>query len=562
MFTKEKDCALVWQEKYRDSSDNCTYIYYSRLRLNPSTQRLEHYITLRYCTSFLPYFGKTDTMKRIIQIARANDTLYQLKNAKPVVYRGIELGDSCCYPSATSVNPCNYDRVYYEGKDFGHDVIWSISLTLLDTLSLGGELEPDCLDIAGLSSAKSPSASLWQPNIAQGQLTYINKEGGTGFYTNSNDSILVLNFVQSSLGNQPSINSKMWQINHSQMGYYNDWFTLRNEYKNYKYSKPITGNGFYPHLAAVPYIRNNTDWNRNRRIFNTQNTILPRIATSLEWFYRNNFEDDIAVPFFGFINHKRKSMFSSFVLVDKYRNKFFPAILTHKRDNNLSYPADTIKSDWFKAGDYEKLQLYGYGYSSPTVRMQIERKRDGRKLNMTVVQNADTVFYRHKYNLINGGDEEYRIIWTKSSRTDKPFQELIIGDQPNLDDLNADPDNRRFGRISVDDFEQFIDLGSNRFVNELNAINDLNLFIYPYPADEKLYVTASQIKDGNSNIRLFIFNTSGFQLMTKTFKAGETTEILTNNLAQGVYFIRAEIIDDDNFSIPSHYELKSFVIER
>jgi len=345
------------------------------------------------------------------------------------------------------------------------------------------------------------------------------------------------------------------------MGFFNDYQTLRGNYTNYQYARPIASKGYRPHLAALPIIKDDSIWTRNRRIFevsNDENT--SRIVSSLEWFYRKNDEDVLSYPFFGYVHDTSKTMFSYVYLQNEYGQTIRPFIKSYNQVNKAKVPIDTIFSDWFDIKDYNQMKFYGYNKGTQQISVIIERQKDNKKYLVTTPILGGKII-KHQYHLFNSGKNKFRLLFVKNTRNPIYREELIIGGLPDINDFQNNFNNR-YGRTYEESQEQLIDLGD---MPELRNENGLSLSIYPNPTDEKIFATAylPLVTKGNRhNLIIRIFTSLGYEIFRQEARPGETLSIQTKDYPQGAYFIRAEEKTDDYTLDTLPAVMQGFVVKR
>jgi hypothetical protein len=302
---------------------------------------------------------------------------------------------------------------------------------------------------------------------------------------------------------------------------------------DYSYAHKLDGRGRYPHLAAMPTVESNHEWNQNRRIFETGENTPPKIVTSVQHFYKKFTDDNFEYPFFGYDDLKdNSSMFSAVWLSDRNRNLKRINIHPYARSGDRYVPSDTIYSDWFKLKDIRKLYYFTHGKPGNNIQMKIERKSDRKRNMIPTLFRPDRGYTNHQITFINSGDQQYRLLWYKTDTTTHYVEELIIGSLPGLNEMEWGMDNDRLAKTGVDLNEQVIDLGETEYSDP----NDY-LSIYPNPAEDKVFVTIS--KPGAGSCRIELISALGQVVHTGSANISSSTEINIQSLSSGLYIVRA-----------------------
>jgi hypothetical protein len=559
----EDDCALVWQEM--DSSLfayppqlACNHIYYTRLRMKNGS--LENYLPKRFSNPVYNVSVNADT-----SIAWLTDSPLFIDRTStfPVVYRGVEDYSDRFNPlDSSDILRNHHDRVYWQNQlKFGNgNQISSIYLRGIDIKDSLFNNNPDSWFIYYPYRFRSLENSLSQPNVSQGYLRpYFDQNFNNIRFTNENDSILVLNFKYQRYGATDDYSSKIWQVNQSYWNIYYQAGSLSKmidtiETTQVSYAKPLTGFGRYSQLSAMPVVKGRGEWLANRRIFETGNNYPPNIASSLQFFYKKNSNDEGAIPFLGFIKDSIPGLISSIQIFDNEYNKIEPKILTRIKVGDYYEPLDTLESSWFNLEDFSKIAFFSFGKAEYLISIKLERKSDGNTFFLPLKYFSDTTYTLNQYTFIGSNNENYRLKIIKKSNDLNYFEELYFGSLPDVGDaieLIRDSLNI-IGNYKI--INNFYDLISKHGDNVIDFSNDFEFTVFPNPACSEIVIKPllpkellnSQDKLRNLQIEYTIYSIIGKPILSFTGNPTENIYLNNINVESGIYYISGILMNSAN----------------
>lgn len=377
------------------------------------------------------------------------------------------------------------------------------------------------------------------------------------------DSAIILEFnTLSACGNQSASGKKIWHFPHGYLSFIDGSSQSTNNYAN---AVQVDGFGILPQTAARRNVDNN--WWINRRVFekasdSSINTDL--IVTSAHHFYKRNSPKLRAYPFIGFSNDEIKSIVSNFTIngrpINIDVNYLFPKNNKEiRRRRILGELPDTIPTRWFRVRNNSYFDFLSKGMNINNVKMIIERKLNRQAVNINLTNVPDTLMQVLSYRLVNGNNEEFRILFINRNTATRYTEDIHI-----MPEIFLPSFNKKNNIIPI------IDLKSSEMYYDFSGEN-IQISIHPNPADEKVYITTflpdrlnltSEIIGRSNKIEIKIFSVIGTEVFKKEIRVGETIEIQTNQMPSGIYFLKAEHLErqfDSEFIPPI---IKSFVIER
>ncbi|MBM2817198.1 MAG: hypothetical protein HW421_3960 [Ignavibacteria bacterium] len=472
----EDDCAIVWQQ--RDSIDDNPLgdkyqIYYTRLKLQDGI-----------ITKYLPRF-ENNSLYIVDNIAWISDRFMTnppdwvyTNNSFPNLYRAVEDVLQTTSPDTTLLKQRHFDRISWQTELVFDNYEQLLSYQFISNRSLFLKDEVDSGYAKNIFYIKSGADNyLTDPNLSQGCVT--NPTMRYEYYNNG-ENTTNLTFKEY-IYNQKNI----WHVSTGHIEYPADTLVGIDGWGK---AQILTANGWQPHLAEMPFIRNVQDWYKNRRIYESPPASpAPKIISSSQYFYKNFNKRETAYYFFGFRNsNERKNLSSSFWFADNNDKITIPKINILKQVGNFLKPQDTIYSDWFTVSLLKDMNFLGYGSPRHNIKMYIERQNDRRKYNVLYTPINNKKVTHHNYKVINGGSQKYRLVWIKTDPEAEFTEEIIVGGLPDVTDLMDDFDNNRFGKSSIGAQQGIIDLG----IDDDSYKGKITVSIFPNPADEQVYVTA------------------------------------------------------------------------
>jgi hypothetical protein len=253
----------------------------------------------------------------------------------------------------------------------------------------------------------------------------------------------------------------------------------------------------------------------------SDSSINDSLKTSAQAFYKGK-REKLAIPFIGFYNYYASSFVSPFYIDGELiRFDVKDMFRTDCSDCRGKIIPDTIKTDWFRVTEANNLDYFIKGYETENVEMLLERKSNRQTVRVNVPRLSDTSMIPIRNLLINGRNNEYRLLFTKLDRFNYYTENLVIMEDP------FEPIFRKRGG-----FDNIIDLG----VTEYSDQNDY-LSIYPNPAEDKVFVTIS--KTGAGSCRIELISALGQVVLTGSANISSSAEINIQGISPGLYIIRA-----------------------
>lgn len=536
----EDDCAVVWQE----GNYAKTNIMYSRLRID-SNNNLVNYIPQQnidpnnseYCTN---------NLNNVICLSCIYNQSYNFPSGydpdvpsfessheKPFIIRNLlnqqSSNDDDYYRSI------HYDNVYWEV----HDRLRDITNNLRDTVSLAIRtvfMEDEKNNNVFLPSKVFVSypfriyhytMQLLQPNINQ-------------FSTNWNDiqnhNDYCLSFISTPFFEEPSNeNSSLWYCLHKQFSLLPYWSpnefinssSIDNALTNAKISliEEIGQTGQFQHLSSIPMTYESDLRRFSARIFQRKHDNYDVFLFSKDTELRNN----KYVGFYGYTDLLNNNFLLSNMIIED-NNGIKSLIRTSNYFSDKILQSDTIYSDWFSIGTID-LKYFTMGNQSQLLKLQIQRKLDGKCFSISNQSRGIRRIFRNKQKLINGKNLLYRIVVVKSGIKSFYSEQLHLGTSYDLMDID---DNNYFPKGVEDSYEELINLGEQDETTEL--------LVYPNPANDRLYINLPGVNNGN----IRIFSMLGNEMMSLAIE-NKTTQVLdVSSLVSGSYRIVTEYKDEND----------------
>ncbi|MGE5480743.1 MAG: T9SS type A sorting domain-containing protein [Chloroflexota bacterium] len=473
----ENDCSVAWSEiDPLPSPDTVSDIYYTQVYWDGATLRRE--IPKKDAYIFWARYNSDSTMILLSKKYNMPNPEYQTRqNRFPVIYRAIdENTDLCpgCPPQMQTL-----ERVYWQGKDIQYDegnprrAVFYVAIDQYDSL-YNNKWYPNAWSVQTLYDIMSPSKSLYFPDAAQGRLV--------GRKAN-NDSALHLNFVALADSSNPEI----WHISHGwwSMMSVNDFPTLQNDFEDYKYARKA-GPGVYPHLAAFPYVYDESYRWYNRRIFNnTFPNSTAKALSSVKWvFNKEGVDDEPDEKFYAFFGYRKDStlrIIHSQPMLNRSGRSHKIAFSKEIDVKTLSM-RDTLYSDWFEIDDIAIMEFIQANKSDKKSKYFIENQK-GQKIEIGKIPMPSKAFNKRKIALTKGGGKAYRALWVKPEGA-QYFEEGVIG---NFESAAETMEGLNKSGMDERNEIEFVNLsaGQSNYENTLE--------IYPNPAESELYFNSNSL---------------------------------------------------------------------
>jgi|GEM_PF-3865198 len=540
----EDNCALVWQESGEGGHAD---IYYTRLHGDAGGIGI-------YLPSAPPRHVPL-TINPGNTIVRVSDGNYGVAsdNRMPMVNRCEELGQLDGPPSVGS-QLMDIDGIYWETRmvpDNNPTVIpeWMRygtigyrSLSFYDRWS-GTRWEPNYWYGASARWIWSSRRNLSQPTVAPGAPVVIE-------YPYASDRAVLLDFIATDPLN---LSTSLWHLAHgyTTLNRSDDDNGFRTSLVN---ADEIGGPVQSPQLASQPFIGGPVHWFRSQRVFNSGTAL--GIVASRSFLTKSAVADLKPCPLFGFGNASGFSLVSPFLLNGGAISLALPqwdSVAVNPPD-----PGDTVRTRWFTVGARQQLEFVllgktvtsGIGGGSPRTELWIERKLTGARMQIALPAGDDIEGVPVACSLVNGADEEYRLLVVNRDTTSRYAEHLVLDGMPVSDTVYADTAALHKGPAGSG-----LDLG---LLRGSAMAGGATLAVYPNPATDKMVITlggGSGVLRAGGKATLTITSALGTVVDRREIEPMRGVELDVAGLASGIYFVNVGTGD-------GAFAMASFVVQR
>ena len=189
---------------------------------------------------------------------------------------------------------------------------------------------------------------------------------------------------------------------------------------------------------------------------------------------------------------------------------------------------DSTASDWFSVYQSKLIQFVLADNDYDVINLNIENRRTGGRVpvNVRSLSPSDGRKIRAgRMVLRNGGGDEFRLILGKASDNAQYYEDVYIGDIPEL-----------LGKATTED-DYTLDVSSTLQTKETE-----HLFVYPNPVVKEVVVRfeglSEDITTPDFEYTLECTDALGMVLHKQLIKAKDSVTLQVENLADGVYYIR------------------------
>ncbi len=368
----------------------------------------------------------------------------------------------------------------------------------------------------------------------------------------------IINFVDTwSNFNSQTNGQRIYHLWLPQMSILNDSLSL----KDYKKTIYPVSEGTYPHLALSPYANFRENVWKNHRIFEYGSLDgNPKIIPNPAYFYPfNDCVDCIKAKInIGFgsdspISYQKISDILLKKLPTSQNQPIamnLPYIQIHENDSTENYflfdNRDTLYTDWWQVDSTAELNYMVTFNDTNVVSLKLQKLSDSTFIELPAPFLPGSGFAFMVFYLINGNNDSYRLAMINNQPTMcKYTEDLYFAEQFIVDTIYAK------GRIS-ELKNNVIDLNPEHVSNK-----SLKIICSPNPASDELLISTIFAKNLNSSdVYISIYNQTGIKIYDYKTKINTTTILPLHSLSNGVYFIRAYIINDNLMSS----ETEKFVI--
>lgn len=425
------------------------------------------------------------------------------------------------------------DAVYWEHRGYSYGGLWGenclgrndsllsesrieqLSIALRDSLS--GTLGNVALfqQRAWIEYTPPRAAQMRKPNVAQG---YDDQTGGLGRY-------LSLNFeIKDTAAGSHGISYHLDDPPHVLM------------FGALGIGKPLNSGAETPQLSAweqyLPYSRKG----ENRRVVEQFSSLLPmnppRLTETAEWLLRSNVEDERykSRSFAGFAYTVGGSGEAEYCLVSAAEKESqgetqeigFESHRGGIRERDIVQQPDSLCSQWFRIGSRLRVGFYLQTTDSNIARMELVRKRDGRRIALERLNTPRRSYPYKVYQFTGGNGEEYRLVLRKNYTYAQVSRRTVIGRLG----------SGMLGREQEEGGEELINL------QEVAGEDALQLSLYPNPADGYVLLRCDGAKDEGTSYELSIYTQLGQRVYSAMIHSDVTERINTSSLPPGVYRVQ------------------------
>lgn len=499
-LNNEDECALVWQEKNAVDSNSVWggwHIYYTRL----------HRVTQGWQIETVHDLPSMKFDKNGYNIDTLDGTMARVSVFPLAVFgfRNFQM-PSVIRMSFPSSNPYiqHTDKVIFQGDTAEPCVGWTTKRTGIFVGHIfsmpNTPTSPDSLASKYGGTIYSCVTTLNNPSGTEGQ-SYI--EGGSAL--TGGDSSFVLNF---------------------DMPDYNWLAHITMSYQAWGSSIQYIENAERAQLAQQPHTFLDYHWTFVRRAQTLPSTAINKsILSSGSELLKRSLSHGLP--------HYRLSGFqqgtSRFALADILSSQDESTFRQDKKGKNERVLLkDSTASDWFSVYQSKLIQFVLADNDYDVINLNIENRRTGGRVpvNVRSLSPSDGRKIRAgRMVLRNGGGDEYRLILGKASDNAQYYEDVYIGDIPEL-----------LGKATTED-DYTLDVSST-----LQTKDTEYLFVYPNPVVKEVVIRfeglSEDITTPDFEYTLECTDALGKVLHKQLIKAKDSVTLQVENLADGVYYIR------------------------
>jgi hypothetical protein len=546
----EDNCSVVWQEKITPYTP--PVICYTRLRMKDTNDSLKFFLP-----KIQDYSLSTLDLNRDTTVLIVNVRADSFPCGFPVINRFLDDYD---YRS-TAAN--RNEKIYWEKYSYGcGDQDWTLgsrSIFLRDTAN-------QCVSWYVYEPYNIYATCNWstqncltQPDIAHGGL----RDLPSGYLGNQ----LLLSFKKKyyNVYQQPQRGYQIYVIPHNWDTFEGANQLVQSDQNSYLVRSVSNSDSLnYCHLSkALKRLLENpfygTDY-KDKLIYqyNTDSTLVP----TARGHYRTG---DVAQEkehydcMVGFGDFADRYMIATPQIDEQNISLVLPFDKIEDKDFGDKWKMvkrDTIFSYWFTVGNSNKLNFKALGLNTEKYQMKIQSQLTGKITDMNLLKaNGDSLGILNKFTLINGLNDQYRLVFINTDKKTNYFEEVYLGGLPVSNAVARQGEK-----------EEIIDLNGATYQDA--TTDGIKISVFPNPVDELLYTTAylptSYFTDNSEYIKsgkiiLKVFSQLGVELYRQEVNAGQTISINTSNFPTGTYFIRAE---ESEWSLEQKMSTQSFIINR
>jgi hypothetical protein len=199
------------------------------------------------------------------------------------------------------------------------------------------------------------------------------------------------------------------------------------------------------------------------------------------------------------------------------------------------YEKDSVYTDWFQIG---LMSEFSYKMRSTNLPKQmlfgLEKRSDSSISILPSLTGANEIS-AHAFTLINGGNEDYRVILVNLDTLAEYKEEMYLGGLIPQDTLNFKKAESR----------DIIDLNAQTFKN--NGNERIEIQCNPNPTNDKLFVSGllpeefflNEKREINEKIEFSIYDLQGNNVFQFSQNAGDVYELDVSTYIRGTYLIQA-----------------------
>lgn len=279
-------------------------------------------------------------------------------------------------------------------------------------------------------------------------------------------------------------------------------------------------------LSHTPYLHDDWEWKSIRRLYNSPLLAAnePIISSAEYLLKRSNLTEPSHYVLSGY-----RLANSRFALADIISNSSESSMRAGRRSKQeRTSLRDSLASDWFNVYQDKIIKFVISDNDYDVVTMSIENKRTQQRVPINVRALSPQDGRRIKAGRIvlrNGGGDEYRFVLGKANEQAQYFEDVYIGDIPEL-----------MGKATTED-DYVVDVSQTLLTKESKQ-----LFVYPNPANKEILIRfeglLSDIADRNFDYVLEFTDALGKTILKQNIKAKETLTLNIQNYVEGIYYFR------------------------
>ena len=329
----------------------------------------------------------------------------------------------------------------------------------------------------------------------------------------------------------------------------------------------LVDNGQYPNLAAREELTSTSSWWENRRVLQKGNSLNLSILSSAQYFYRTITprSDDALTSMIGY--KKSNGSCDEYLIADVYFDDsplaFYEPVLDVRMhpDTAITVKDDTLRSVWFTIGTTREVSFFGWGTDTSFVKMDLVKRTTGTRTPVVLKPSISTAATLVVQTFTNGGGDEYRLEFYRTTTTANVIEDLHVGQIP-YDSLGV----LSYGKAGESAGSRTVRGGIvNLAVSAASESAGLHAYVYPNPAQDRVSISVYRTYAENlpvtgnretEQLLVRVVSMLGTEVARFDARAGDAIDLPVKHLPKGVYFVRVEQAGN-----PAESGTTSFVIE-